>query len=204
MTPVDLIVMGASFGGLRAVTAILAGISEGFSLPIVIVQHRLAEAEERLVGLLQKHTALKVREAEDKEDIACGNVYLAPTNYHLLIEPGCFALSTEAPVCHARPSIDMLFESAEYSYKDRVLGVVLTGASSDGAKGAASIRRSGGMVIVQAPETAESRVMPEAALHEVPDARVLRLDEIAAFIGTLGASKERKGEDGSAGQHTDY
>jgi len=143
---------------------------------------------------LQQHTRLKVREAEDKEEIADGNVYLAPSDYHLLVEPGRFSLSTEAPVCCARPSIDVLFESAADCYKDRVLGVVLTGASVDGARGAASIHRAGGLVIVQAPETAESRTMPEAALREVPGARVLRLDAVAAFIAELGVGVEEKGK----------
>jgi len=194
VTRVEIIVVGASLGGLRAVGALLAGLPEAFRVPLVVVQHRQAESEERLVGLLQQHTGLGVREAEDKEQIAGGNVYLAPTDYHLLIEPGRFALSTEAPVLHARPSIDVLFESAADSYADRVLGVVLTGASADGARGAASINRAGGLVIVQAPETAQSRAMPEAALREVPGARVLRLDAIAAYIARLGARAEKGGQ----------
>jgi len=194
MSRVDIVVVGASLGGLRAVGSILAGLPEGFPVPVVIVQHRQVESEERLTGLLQKHTGIRVREAEDKEVIAGGNVYLAPTDYHLLVEPGRFSLSTEAPVCCARPSIDVLFESAADSYKDRVLGVVLTGASADGARGAAKINQAGGLVVVQAPETAESRAMPEAALREVPGARVLRLDAVAAFIAELGVGVEEKGK----------
>jgi len=189
MIRVDIIVVGVSLGGLRAVGAILAELPEAFLVPIVIVQHRQAESEGRLVDLLQQHTTLRVREAEDKEDIAGGNVYLAPSDYHLLIEPGRFALSTEAPVCCARPSIDVLFESAADSYKDRVLGVILTGASADGAKGAACIDRAGGLVVVQAPETAESRIMPEAVIRSTPTARVLPPVEIVSFLGRLVVGK---------------
>ena len=160
----DIIVVGASLGGLRAVETILAQIPQDFQVPIVIAQHRRVDADERLVGLLQKHTSLKIHEAEDKEEILPENVYLAPTDYHLLIEPGSFALSTEPPVCHARPSIDVLFESAADCYRNRALGVVLTGKGCDGAEGATRIRRAGGTIIVQCPESAESQDMPSGGL----------------------------------------
>jgi two-component system, chemotaxis family, protein-glutamate methylesterase/glutaminase len=193
MTQVEIIVVGASLGGLKAMGALLADLPEGFSVPLGLVQHRQAESEGRLVGLLQRHTKLRVTEAEDKEAIVGGNVYLAPSDYHLLVESGHFALSTEAPVSYARPSIDVLFESAAESYGNRALGVVLTGANDDGARGVASIRRAGGLVIVQAPETAEARSMPEAALREVPDAHSLSVDAIAAFLAELERTARRVG-----------
>jgi len=191
MTGVDLVVVGVSQGGLKAIGALLEGLAEGFPVPLAIVQHRQPESEGRLVGLLQKHTGLRVREAEDKEEIARGNVYLAPTDYHLLVDRGHFALSTEAPVCRARPSVDVLFESAADSFHDRVLAVVLTGASEDGARGAACIRRAGGLVVVQAPETAEARAMPDAALRAVPDARIASLDAMPAVFAELGRREGR-------------
>ena len=192
MRNVDIIVVGASLGGLKATETILAGLPADFETPVVIVQHRQADAEDRLAGLLQKHTALKLREAEDKEQIGRDTVYLAPTDYHLLIEPGCFALSTEAPVCYARPSVDVLFQSAAESYQNRVLAVVLTGKGCDGAVGAASIRRAGGKVIVQSPETAESPEMPAAAITQVSDARVLPIEQIASAIRELVPGPTRK------------
>lgn len=193
MSRVEIIVGGASLGGLKAVGALLAGLPEKFPIPLVIVQHRQPESEGRLVHLLQQRTRLRVREVEDKDEIAPGTAYLAPSDYHLLVEHGRFALSTEAPVCHARPSIDVLFESTADSYRDKALGFVLTGASDDGARGASCIRRAGGQIVVQAPETAESRVMPDAALREVPDARVLSLDAIAAYFCELGAALGKVG-----------
>jgi len=193
MNHIEIIVVGASMGGLKTLGNLLSGLPDDFPLPVVIVQHRLSDSDGRLAALLDQRTGLSVREVEDKEKIVGGTVFLAPSDYHLMIEPGGFALSTEAPVGYARPSIDVLFESAAVSYRDRVLGIVLTGASADGAKGAAEIRRVGGLVLVQAPETAESRVMPDAALREVPDAMVLPPEAIPAYLTTLAAAQEAKG-----------
>lgn len=197
----DIIVVGASLGGLKAVQAILAKIPPGFQVPVAIVQHRQADAQDLLVGLLQRHTSIMVREAEDKEEIRPGSIYLAPTDYHLLVEPGFFALSTESPVCHARPSIDVLFESAADSYRNNVLGVVLTGAGNDGARGAVRVRRAGGTVVVQQPDTAECRDMPAAALCEVPDACTCDVEQIAAFVADVRPCKRRTGENGREGKH---
>ena len=152
------------------------------SAPILIVQHRVKTSDAALVTILQRSCALPISEPEDKEQIRPGHIYLAPADYHLLLEPGAVALSTEAPVNHARPSIDVLFESAAVAYGPEVVGVVLTGASHDGARGALCIKQRGGILIVQDPATADSPIMPAAALERAGADRVYLLAEIAAAV----------------------
>lgn len=127
---------------------------------------------------------MPVEEPEDKDPIAEGRVYLAPRDYHLLIEKGNFALSTEAPVYFARPSIDVLFESAAEAYREKVVGIILTGANGDGARGLARIKAAGGLTLVQEPATAQAPEMPQAAIAAGID-RILPLHEIAPFLNNL-------------------
>ena len=135
---------------------------------------------------LQEGTLLPLREVEDKDEILPGKVYLAPADYHLLVEVGYFGLSTDLPVSYARPSIDVLFESAADAYGERlVTGVILTGANQDGAIGAAAIKAQGGIVLVQQPTTAESAVMPAAAIAQTCVDSVLSLSELAAWLNGL-------------------
>lgn len=176
--PYDIIVMGTSMGGLHALEVLLAGLPKRFLMPLVIVQHRHKSSDDSLSVFLQSQCNLPLSEAEDKEAIAPGHVYLAPPDYHLMVEKGRFALSTEAPVCYARPSINVLFESAADAYGQRAIGVILTGASEDGAEGIACIKANGGLAIVQEPTTAASPTMPKAALMALqkqhsPDASVV-------------------------------
>jgi len=178
----EIVVIGASLGGLRALDALLAGLPADFPLPVVVAQHRSSDSDDLLGVLLQRGSPLPVCEAEDKQVLAPGCVYLSPANYHLLVEKGHLALSTEAPVMYARPSIDILFESAAAAYAQGVIGVLLTGASADGAQGLAEIKMRGGMVLVQEPATAQSPVMPEAALAASEVDRVLPLSDIAPFL----------------------
>ena len=124
-------------------------------------------------------------EAVDKDPLMAGCVYVAPADYHLLVEPGCVALSTEAPVNHSRPSIDVLFDAAAHVFGERVIGVVLTGSSADGAQGVASIKARGGVVIVQDPATAEARVMPAAAIAAAAVDQVLPVEAIGAALVEL-------------------
>ncbi len=195
MTTYEIAVVGVSLGGLRAVETLLKGLPADFALPLVIVQHRSARAgENRLRVILQRHTPLRVREPMDKEAIRGGTVYLAPPDYHLLIEGDAFALSTEGPVSYARPSIDVLFCSAADSYAARSVGIILTGANQDGAQGAAYLKARGGLLVVQAPETAECAVMPQAALKAARADRILPLGEIAPFLAQLcPPSQDRQG-----------
>ena len=177
----ELIVIGASLGGLHALETLLAGLPQAFPLPVVVAQHRHKDSSD-LVALLQRYSLLLVGEGEDKEAIRPGRVYLAPADYHLLIEASHFALSLEAPVEYARPSIDVLFESAAEAYAERVIGVILTGASQDGARGLAKIKASGGLTVVQSPATAEGQTMPAAAIAATQVDQILPLSEIALFL----------------------
>lgn len=177
----ELVVVGTSLGGLHALEVLLSGLTKSFPLSIAVVQHRHKNANT-LSASLQRHSALPLKEAEDKEVIVPGRVYLAPADYHLLVEPGKFTLSTEAPVLYARPSIDLLFESAADAYAERVIGVILTGASRDGAQGLAKIKAFGGLTVAQSPATAESRTMPKAAIATVAVDWVLPLAEIAPLL----------------------
>lgn len=186
-----LVVVGTSMGGLQALSIVLSRLGADFALPVAVVQHRGTDGDAAtLTRLLQLRCALPVSEANDKEPILGGHIYLAPPDYHLLVDGGRFALSTEARVQHARPSIDVLFESAADVFGARTLGVVLTGANADGAAGAARIRRRGGHVVAQDPATAEAPEMPAAAIRAGAVDRVLTLDEIGGFIN-VAASDER-------------
>jgi two-component system chemotaxis response regulator CheB len=137
------------------------------------------------VGLLQLHSRIKVKEPEDKETVRQGFVYIAPADYHLMIEEEAFSLSTDAPILSARPSIDVLFESAAEACDEGVIGVVLTGASADGAIGSAKIKQRGGILIVQDPDEAESAVMPRAACKAAKADYVARLCEIGPLLVKL-------------------
>ncbi len=180
--PLALVVVGGSLGGMRAIQVILRALPGDWAIPVVVVLHRDKESGETLVTLLQQATPLLLQEAEDKTDISPGHVYLGPPDYHLLIEGDHLALSTEAPVNYARPSIDVLFETAADAYGERVLGILLTGASQDGAKGLAAIHARGGMTIAQDPATAEARTMPEAAIAAQAVDWILPLEEIGLFL----------------------
>lgn len=183
----ELVVIGTSWGGLHALRRVLGGLPAAFDVPVVVVQHRHRDSDHLLVHLLQEHTPLKVHEIEDKTELEAGGVYVAPADYHVLVEVGHLALSTEEPVRYSRPSIDVTFESAADAYGARTVGVIMTGANDDGARGLKRIADRGGATIVQDPATAESAVMPAAALKLVPDARIAKVEEIGALIGKLNA-----------------
>lgn len=179
----ELICVGASWGGLHAVGRLLADIPDGLEQPIVIAQHRGPEsAPGGFARLLGHQTPRRVEEVDDKMPIERGRVYVAPPDYHLLIEPGSFALSVDARVHHARPSIDVLFESAADAYRERVVGVILTGANEDGAAGLARIKAEGGVAVIQDPADAERRAMPDAAIAATLADAVLPLEAIGKFL----------------------
>jgi two-component system chemotaxis response regulator CheB len=182
----ELIVIGCSLGGMNALQVILTNLTRDFCVPIVVAQHRHKKSNEELPRFFRRQTDLKVVDAEDKQWIQPGHVYLAPADYHLLIERnglrGELSLSVDDPVRHSRPSIDVLFESAAEAYRDRLLGIVLTGANDDGARGAARIKAYGGRVVAQDPKTAEAPAMPRGTIDAVQVDRILRLDEIAPFL----------------------
>ena len=183
-----MIVVGGSLGGMKALRTILQGLPGDFSRPIVVVLHRHREADDSLVQLLQTHTNLPITEALDKEPICVGHVYLSPPDYHLLVEPGGFSLSTDEPVQFARPSINVLFESAADNFGAEVIAVVLTGANSDGAEGAARIQAGGGTIIIQDPATSESPVMPQAAVDATRTSHICSPEDIAVLLLQLTGS----------------
>jgi two-component system chemotaxis response regulator CheB len=182
----ELIVIGASWGGLNAMEQILAGLPPGFRTPIAVAQHRAPDSGS---GALQEMLASRSRhdicEAGDKEPIEPGKIYIAPADYHLLVEEDGFALSTEGAVRYSRPSIDVLFDTAADVYAERLVGVVLTGANDDGAYGLMRVRRRGGLTIVQDPSTAERPEMPQSAIATGAAQRVVPLDEIATLLASL-------------------
>lgn len=181
----EVVVIGTSAGGLKALQTLLSRLPDEFTLPIAIVQHRGRGSDSGLCEFLRQCSSLPVTEPEDKEPLVPGHVYLAPRDYHLLIENGSFALSTDWPVAYARPSIDVLFESVADEYEERAIGVILTGANRDGARGLMKIKARGGLTLVEDPAFAEYREMPEAAIAQTRVDWVLPLPEIAPRLEKL-------------------
>jgi two-component system, chemotaxis family, protein-glutamate methylesterase/glutaminase len=178
----ELIVVGCSLGGMSALEQILTKLPKEFCIPIAVAQHRHRKSNEGLPAFLRRATHMDVVDAEDKQWIQPGKVYLAPADYHLLVEKGEFNLSVDDAVRHSRPSVDVLFESAADAYGPALIGIVLTGANADGAEGARRIKQRGGVVIVQDPKTADAPAMPEAVIATGAVDQILRLEEIAAFL----------------------
>lgn len=174
------VVIGASAGGLGALSAVLKPLPHDFAAPIMAVIHLPPDRDSMLVSLLAETCAVRVVEAEDKIEAVPGTVYFAPPDYHLLVElNGHLSLSNDDPVLFSRPSIDVLFESAADAYGADLTALILTGANEDGAAGARAVAAAGGRVIVQDPAGAYAQAMPQAARTAVPEALVLPLDAIA-------------------------
>jgi two-component system chemotaxis response regulator CheB len=180
-----LIAIGASLGGLAAVRTLLRALPARLGASIALAQHRRPDPASRLAELLARECALPVIEPEDRCALLPDHVYLAPGDYHLLVEPGILALSIDAPVNFARPSIDVLFESVADAYGPAAIGVMLTNSNEDGAQGARAIKRAGGRVLVQDPARAESPIGPRATLAATPVDAVLDVPELAAELVRL-------------------
>lgn len=189
----ELIVIGCSMGGMHALETIFETLPADFPLPIAVVQHRYRTSNEALPSFLRQHSELRVVDSIDKEWIRPGTIYLAPANYHLLVEKGELSLSVDEAVAYSRPSIDVLFESAADSYGASAVGVILTGANADGAKGCVAIRKHGGLVIAQDPRTAESPSMPQAAIDAGGVDRILPLNRIGPFLVELSRNSGAHG-----------
>lgn len=182
-SPYKAVVIGSSAGGINALIKVLSVLPATFPLPIVIVQHLHPESGHHLAHILETKSALKVKQVDEKEPIKGGWVYVAPPNYHLLIEDDfSFSFSLDAPVNYSRPSIDVLFESAVYAYRQHLIGIILTGANHDGSQGLKKIKEQGGFTIVQSPETAEAVAMPTAAISTTQVDKILPLHEIGVFL----------------------
>lgn len=177
------VVIGVSAGGLHALISILSKLPKEFSLPLIIVQHRGKDHKELLEDVLQTKCLLKIKQADEKEKIEKGYVYIAPPNYHLLIEQDeTFSLTSDVYVKHSRPSIDLLFTTAAEVYKEFLIGIILTGASSDGAEGILEIKRSGGFTLAQNPLTAEYPYMPQASINTGAIDLIGTLEEITSYL----------------------
>jgi two-component system chemotaxis response regulator CheB len=185
MKQIDLIVIGCSLGGMNALGKIFGSLTKDFCIPIAIVQHRHKASNEHLPAFFRRTTQLRVVDVEDKQPIKPGFVYLAPSNYQLLVERGMFSLSVDDTVGHSRPSINVLFEAAADAYRENLIGIVLTGANADGARGVHQIKRRGGFVIAQDPLTAEAPAMPQAAVDTGRVDRILPLEQIGPFLVEL-------------------
>jgi two-component system, chemotaxis family, protein-glutamate methylesterase/glutaminase len=184
-----IIAIGASAGGLRAIGKLIGALGNEFRTPVAVVQHRARESDT-LASLLQECTTLTVTEVEDKQPLQERTIFIAPPDYHLLVENDSFALSTEGPVGYSRPSIDVFFESVADMCGSRAVGVVLTGANADGSRGLQRIVERGGLAIVQDPATAEVAMMPAHAMAAVPQAQVMDLEKIAHFLADLEKRRE--------------
>jgi two-component system chemotaxis response regulator CheB len=179
----NAVVIGASAGGVNALHKVLVPLPADIAIPILVVQHRLPTPDDYLAFSLNKSCQLVVKEAEEKEPVEPGTVYVAPANYHLLVERDqTLSLSVDDKVCYSRPSIDVLFETAAEVYRSGLVGIIMTGASGDGAAGLGRIKENGGLTIVQDPATAEYAVMPLSAIRENAVDKILSLQEIASFL----------------------
>ncbi|SDM43453.1 two-component system, chemotaxis family, response regulator CheB [Catalinimonas alkaloidigena] len=178
-----LIVIGGSWGGIQASLSILEELPAAYPIPIVLVLHRLRNAESDLQYLFQKKLTLRVKEVDEKESIEAGMVYLAPANYHVLIERDrTFALDVSELENYSRPSIDVTFTSAAETFGAEATGILLSGASRDGSAGLKDIWTQGGMALVQNPDEAEVKTMPMAAISLIPDCLVQNVAQIHSFL----------------------
>ncbi len=188
------VVIGVSFGGLDALKTILPILVPDFPLPIMVVQHHDPRADDFLATHLDKICQIRVKVAEEKERVEAGVAYLAPANYHLLVEDDyTLSLSVDEKVNFARPSIDVLFESAADAYVSRLIGIILTGANQDGSQGLRIIKQCGGLAVVQDPKSAAASSMPEAALSATEVDYVLPLAEIGGFLNNIMGLQTKPG-----------
>lgn len=184
--PIEALVIGGSAGSVEALTAILPALRPTCGMAVFVVMHLPRERPSLLVDIFSPKCQLRVVEAQDKEPIEPGTIYFAPPDYHLLIDRGPqIALDAGELVNFSRPSIDVLFESAADAYAERLLAIVLSGANSDGAAGLTAVQRAGGLMLVQHPESAVARTMPEAALFAAPAAVSLAPAQICALLSGI-------------------
>lgn len=181
--PYKAIAVGTSAGGLKALTTILGELPVNFPLPVMIVQHRSKEQRDLLEEVLQSKCSIRIKQADEKEKIEKAIIYIAPPDYHLLVEwDETFSLSADAPVRFSRPSIDVLFETAANVYKQQLIAIIMTGANNDGSEGIVAVNRKGGLTIAQDPADADYPFMPSAAIRTKAVKEVLSLEEIKSFL----------------------
>lgn len=189
----EAVVIGVSAGGLTALRRLLRVFPASFSYPVIIVQHLSASSDNTWISILDKESSLRIKEADEKEPVEKGTVYVAPPNYHLLVERDkTLSLTIDERVKHARPSINVLFETAAEAYKDRLIGIILTGSTDDGTNGMKKIKEMGGMTIAQDPATAESGFMPAAAIARGVVDHILPLEGISELLIKINSLETTK------------
>lgn len=188
MNATSLVIIGGSAGSLSVLLQVLPGLARRLAVPVIIVLHRKNYADSVLTDLLGSRTTLRVKEAEEKDPLQAGCIYLAPPDYHLLLESnGSLSLDYSEKVNFSRPSIDVSFSSAARLYGPRMLAILLSGANADGVEGLCNVAACGGLTAVQDPKTAEVPFMPEQALEYVQVSNVLDAAEMADYINTFAA-----------------
>lgn len=189
-TKYEAIVVGTSAGGLHSLNLILQGLPKDYSTPVIVVQHRSKDQKGLLEDVLQSKSVITIKQADEKEHIKSNTVYIAPPDYHLLIEKNkTFSLSSEEQVKYSRPSIDVLFESAATVYKEKLVGIILSGANDDGANGVSTIKRNGGLTIAQNPSDAQFPFMPSASIATERIDHIMTLEQIKNFLLTINTAK---------------
>ena len=179
-------IIGGSAGSLEVLLKVLPAVNPSLSFPIVIVIHRKHGADSLLPGLLSSRTAMPVKEADEKEMMVPGTIYIAPSDYHLLIEMDrTFSLDYSEKVNYSRPAIDVTFQTAAEAFKEELVCLLLSGSNADGVNGLATVKQWGGIAVIQDPDSAQVAYMPEQARKNVAIDRILRIEEIAAFINLL-------------------
>jgi two-component system chemotaxis response regulator CheB len=186
----EAVAIGVSAGGVKALEILVGLLKKGCKLAFIIVQHLSSESDDFLVRYLNEKSELIVKQADEKEIIQKGVVYIAPPDYHLLIEEDkTFSLTVDEKINYSRPSIDMMFETAAFAYGSSLIGIVLTGANRDGSQGLQRIKEAGGLTIVQEPKTAEVAMMPSSAIAAVSVDHILPLEEMASFLNSFCADR---------------
>lgn len=181
-----IIIVGGSAGSFKIVNQLLNSLPQNFKHPLILCLHRLRNVRAGFAEALQINSKILISEPDDKEIIRENRIYLAPANYHLMFDQDQrFLLSTSDPVNHSRPSIDICFETGAEAFKDKTIGVLLSGANMDGAKGMLKVKTEGGLTIVQSPEDSEIRTMPETCINLFQPDRILEADKIIRYISTL-------------------
>lgn len=186
MSACDAFIIGGSAGSLDVLLKVLPRIKPDLPFPIIIVIHRKHGADSLLPDLLSSRTSLVVKEADEKEMIVAGTVYIAPSDYHLLIEMDrTFSLDYSEKINYSRPAIDATFQTAAEVYKDKLVCLLLSGSNADGVSGLKSVKDWNGLAVIQDPETAQVAYMPEQARKHVKLDRILRIEDVAEFINLL-------------------
>ena len=183
---IELLVIGASAGGLKALGYLFSLMDKRPSIPVLVAKHLGLDGDEGMLEVLRRQSKHPVKLAMDKRQLKAGNIYLAPGGYHLQVEEkGVVSLSLDEPVCHVRPAIDVLFQSAASVYGEGVLAVILTGANHDGAEGISTVKQYGGITVAEDPDTAEVGLMPQAAIKTGQVDHIVSLAKMPAFLQTL-------------------